>query len=148
VKIIGVTLLSLFLSVSNAADEGCPYPKTYITIDQFFHECNSGRYDSCDYFLDEITPLFSRYDCKRIHDTHPVPAIWLFGAAMDDYLKLLYQLSSGTDKYFGSDSLSLARYRAKVIFTSDAFRSVLDGYYAEEYFPLIENVKKKDPYKG
>ena len=62
-----------------------------------------------------------------------------------DYIRLLYQLSSVTDGMFDSNSFAMAQYRAKEIFLSKEFRSVLDGHIAEEYFPLIEEIKRNAP---
>ncbi len=128
-----------------AATKECPFPDKYIVVDQFYHDCNNGRLESCDYFLDELVQLFPRYDCQRNYDTSPVPAIWLYGAAMEDYFKLLYHLASRTDGMFGVDKLAEARYRAREIFLSDNFKSVLDGYIASEYFPLIDKMEKNAP---
>ena len=145
--ILAVVCVLTFTANSGArsANEKCPFPEVYIVIDRFYHECVNGLSESCDYFLDEIGQLFPRYDCQRYSDTKPVPAIWLFSDAALDYIRLLYQLSSVTDGMFDSNSFAMAQYRAKEIFLSKEFRSVLDGHIAEEYFPLIEEIKRNAP---
>lgn len=140
-------LVFMFLIATNANsnDGSCPYPKIYIEIDQAYHECVNGYVKnnaSCALFVEKITLLFPKYDCKRNFDTAPVPAIWLFGAAEQDYYRLLYYLAIRKKGKFDSHWYSNVSEKAKKIFLSDEFKSVLDGAIAEEYFPLIEQMKK------
>ena len=100
---------------------------------------------SCDLFVEKIDLLFPKYDCQRSFDTAPVPAIWLFGAASEDYYRLLYHLAIGKKGIFDSHLFSEACEKAKKIFLGDEFEEVLDGAIAEEYLPLIEQIKTKAP---
>lgn len=146
-RYLKIFIVFMFIIATNANSENssCPYPEIYIEIDQAYHECVNGYVKnnaSCDLFLDKINLLFPRHDCKRSFDTAPVPAIWLFGAASDDYCRLLYHLAIGKKGKFDSHWYSNASEKAKKIFLSEEFKSVLDGAIAEEYFPLIEQMKK------
>lgn len=144
--LVGVSVLICFTD-SFAEDRNCPFPGMYIEIDRSYHECANGYVKegaNCDLFLEKIEKLFPRYNCKRSYDTAPVPAIWLFGAASEDYIKLLYELAAGVNKPFNNKLFEKQRVRAKEIFLSPNFRSVLEGYLAEEYFPLIEKIKGKE----
>ena len=143
-------LTLLFASISIAIVEAaeCPFPDIYIEFDRSFHKCHNGQVrkgESCDRFVDDIEKLLSKYDCKRSFDTMPVPAIWLFGAAMEDYIKLLYQLASGKNRTFAGQWFADERRKARVIFLSPEFRAVLDGAMAEEYLPLIDAMRKQEP---
>ncbi len=133
-------------SMSIHAEDGtCPYPEIYFEIDQAYHECNNGyvkKGASCDLFVEKFKELLPKYDCKRNFDTGPVPAIWLFGAASEDYIELIYELAKGYENKTDHDWFENERKRARDIFLSDEFRAVLDGSLAEEYFPLIEQLKK------
>ena len=129
---------------ARSEDGSCPYPESYIEIDQAYHECVNGyvkKDASCDLFVEKIPLLFHKYNCQRDFDTAPVPAIWLFGATAEDYYELLYQLAIGKKGTFDSRWFSNAHDKAREIFLSDDFKSVLDGAIAEEYYPLIEEIK-------
>ena len=67
---------------------------------------------------------------------------WLFGAASEDYILLLYELASGKSKKFAGQWFKNEVARAKEIFLSENFQSILDGHLAEEYVPLIEKLKE------
>jgi hypothetical protein len=146
------SLVSILLFVSSsiavAKDEQCPFPDIYIEFDRSYHQCINGQVrkgESCDRFVENIVKLFPRYDCKRSFDTAPVPAIWLFDAAMEDYIKLLYELASSKNKTFDGQWFEKEKTKARAIFLSPEFRAVLDGHMAEEYYPLIERVRKNAP---
>ena len=122
-------------------------PDNYFEIDQAYHECNNGyvkKGASCDLFVDNFKEILLKYDCKRSFDTAPVPALWLFGAAYEDYIDLIYELSKRPANKERRDWFDAGK-RAKEIFLSGEFRSVLDGHMAEEYFPLIEQLEKEQP---
>ena len=141
-------LLFASSSISIAKAEQCPFPDIYIEFDRSYHQCINGQVrkgESCDRFVENIEKLFPRYGCKRSFDTAPVPAIWLFDAAMEDYIKLLYELASSNNKTFDSQWFAKEKIRARAIFLSPEFRAVLDGHMAEEYYPLIERVRKNAP---
>ena len=147
---VAVTFVITLIASSNvySANEECPFPDVYIEIDRSYHECARGwvkRNASCYFFVDNISILFPRYNCQRSFDTGPVPAIWLFGAAAEDYHRLLYQLALGRDVKFAGKWFEEVRGKAKAIFLSNDFRSVLDGAIAEEFLPLIEEMKQNTP---
>ena len=146
------SLVSMLLFVSSsiavAKAEQCPFPDIYIEFDRSYHQCINGQVrkgESCDRFVENIEKLFPRYDCKRSFDTAPVPAIWLFDVAMEDYIKLLYELASSKNKTFDGQWFAKEKTKARAIFLSPEFRAVLDGHMAEEYYPLIERVRKNAP---
>ena len=146
------SLVSMLLFVSSsiavAKAEQCPFPDIYIEFDRSYHQCINGQVRkgvSCDRFVENIEKLFPRYDCKRSFDTAPVPAIWLFDVAMEDYIKLLYELASSKNKTFDGQWFTKEKTKARAIFLSPEFRAVLDGHMAEEYYPLIERVRKNAP---
>ena len=141
-------LALMFCSATYAGNEGCPFPDIYIEIDQSYHECVHGdarKGASCDLFLKDLKQLLPKYDCKRSFDTGPVPALWLFGAADEDYIKLLYELASGSNSMYTDNWFANETARAKAIFLSEEFRAVLDGTMAEEYYPLVEKLRNNAP---
>jgi hypothetical protein len=138
-------VVGLLLSISGLlmAETNCPYPDQYIEIDRAYHECKNGwvkTESSCSLFVEKLPLLFPRYECMRSFDTDPVPAIWLFGAAGEDYIEMLYQLALGTDGIYGSNWFSKEHTTAREVFLSPEFKAVLDGALAENYYPLIEAV--------
>jgi len=58
---------------------------------------------------------------------------------------LLYELVSGKNQTFDGKWFAKEKDRARAIFLSPEFRDVLDGHMAEEYFPLIEALRKNAP---
>jgi hypothetical protein len=138
------TIMLFFGSLASASGQECPFPKKYIELDRAYHQCVNGqvRKDaSCEAFLGSIVTLFPRYNCKRSFDTEPVPAIWLFDAASEDYIKLIYELATQSNPIFEGQWFAKEAVQAKEIFLSPEFKSVLDGHMAEDYYPLIETVK-------
>jgi hypothetical protein len=145
-KNVYLTILLLLILCPNtwAGDNECPYPEIYIEIDRAYHECRNGQVRqgaSCELFLTKLTQILPKYDCRRDYGSDPVPAIWLFGAAMEDYIRLLYELASGVNPMYTDQAFKSEVERAKVIFLSDEFAVVLDGAIAEEYVPLIEDIR-------
>ena len=147
-----VALVSLFLFASSAAaiakNDQCPFQDIYIEFDRAYHQCVNGQVrkgESCNRFVENIEKLFPKYDCKRSFDTEPVPVIWLFDAAAEDYIRLLYELASGTNRTFDGQWFVNEKAKARAIFLSSEFRAVLDGHMAEEYYPLIEGMRTHAP---
>ncbi len=145
-----LVLLFLFSSsaVNIAKADQCPFPYIYVEFDRAYHQCVNGQVrkgESCDCFVENIEKLFPKYDCKRSFDTGPVPAIWLFDAAFEDYIKLLYELATGKNRTFDGKWFAKEKAKARTILLSPEFRAVLDGHMAEEYFPLIEALRKNAP---
>lgn len=145
-------VISIIITISysgvQASGLKCPYPSAYIEIDRAYHECKKGwvkKGSSCDLFVEKLPLLFSKYDCQRSFDNSPVPALWLFGAAGEDYIEMLYQLALGEKGRFSSHWFSKAHERSKELFLHDEFKAVLDGALAEEYYPLIEAMKRNAP---
>ena len=139
-----ITTLFLLSSLASAGEQECPYPEKYIEIDRAYHQCANGQVGkgaSCELFLEEVVTLFPRYNCKRSYDTEAVPAIWLFDAASEDYIKLIYELAAKSNPIFGGQWFVKESSQAKQIFLSTEFKSVLDGHIAEQYYPLIESLK-------
>ncbi|WP_345551082.1 hypothetical protein [Microbulbifer aestuariivivens] len=138
------TIMLLFSSLASAAGNKCPFPEKYIEIDRAYHQCVNGhvRTDaSCEAFLERVVTLFPRYNCTRSFDTEPVPAIWLFDAVSEDYIKLIYELATKSNPIFEGQWFVKESAQAKKIFLSPEFKSVLDGHMAEDYYPLIESVQ-------
>ena len=96
---------------------------------------------SCELFVEKVVTLFSGYNCKRSYDTEAVPAIWLFDAASEDYLKLIYELATKNNPVLDGQWFVKESSQARKIFLSPEFKSVLDCHMAEQYFPLIESVR-------
>ena len=131
-------------SLVSAEEQGCPYPEKYIEIDRAYHQCVNGQVRkgaSCELFVKKVVELFPRYNCKRSFDTSPVPAIWLFDAASEDYVQLIYELATKSKPVFDGKWFEPESSQAKKIFLSSEFKSVLDGHLAEKYYPLIEAVR-------
>ncbi len=145
---IVVTFLLMISSTAIADEQACPFPEKYLEIDRAYHQCANGQVrkgESCELFVKSIVTLFPKYNCMRSFDTEPVPALWLFDAASEDYIKLLYEMASGKNKMFNDMRFSNETFIAKEIFLSQEFREVLDGHIAEKYYPLIEKVKESAP---
>jgi len=145
IKLLIFMLVSILLgSPYILAEEGCPFPKKYIEIDRAYHQCANGlvrKGASCELFIDSIPALLGKYDCKRSFDTQPVPALWLFDAAAEDYIQLIYQMASKSNPVFNEQWFMRESVDAEKIFLSPEFKLVLDGHMAEEYYPLIEYVR-------
>ncbi|TNF98280.1 MAG: hypothetical protein EP297_08470 [Gammaproteobacteria bacterium] len=126
----------------------CPFEDRYIKLDQAYHECAKGfTKGSCNRFVAEIKLFLPEYDCQRSFDStekveYIVPAIWLTGAAQEDFVDLLYKLASGNE-FYKAKWFKSARRQAKAVFLSPEFENTLDGYMAEMYFPLIEEMRRK-----
>ena len=137
-------IILLASSLVSAGEQQCPYPEKYIEIDRAYHQCVNGQVrkgTSCELFLDRVVTLFPRYNCKRSFDTDAVPAIWLFDAASEDYIKLIYDLATKKNPIFEGQWFIKESAQAKKIFLSPEFRSILDGHLAEDYYPLIESMQ-------
>ena len=113
----------------------CPASRLLPTLDAAYHQCDHGfENGSCETFVQTLQRLLPKYDCQRSFDNSPVPAVWLAGdAELDDYVHLLWLLSSSTDKRFAGTSFSNAINDAKKLFSSKEFRNILDGELAEDY---------------
>lgn len=102
----------------------CPAAKLLPQLDAAYHQCGHElQGESCDKFVSLFEQLLPKYDCQRSFDhtkdkNYIVPAVWLSGAAHEDYVKLLS---------------TLKQKNAKCLFGSAKFRITLDGYVAEEY---------------
>jgi hypothetical protein len=127
----------------------CPAPKLLPQLDAAYHECNNGFVNgSCERFVETFSQLAPEYDCQRSFDATPdkkyvVPAIWLAGdGALEDYIGLLARMASGKDKMFNDKSFTKSSAAARKLFTSKAFAHVLDGHMAEEYGPLVEELRR------
>jgi len=125
----------------------CPFNDLYPPLDKAYHECSNGYVNgSCLTFIKTLAKLLPEYDCQRSFDkTYIVPAVWLAGAASEDFYELLYDLASGKKKMYSGDWYQSARGQAKKLFLSKEFKSVLDGSMAEEYFPLIKAMENGNP---
>jgi hypothetical protein len=128
----------------------CPASKLLPVLDQTYHECSNGFVNgSCERFVETFRQLLPEYDCQRSFDATPtkkyiVPAIWLAGdGALDDYVRLLWRMSSSKDKMFSSRWFQEASAEAKKLFGSNEFRNILDGALAELYLPRSEEVERK-----
>lgn len=146
IKLLNILFVSLFFytSFTIAEEQGCPFPKIYIEIDRAYHQCVNGQVRkgaSCELFIDSIPTLLKKYNCKRSFDTKPVPALWLFDAAAEDYIQLVYEMASKSNPIFNDQWFKRETIEARKIFVSLEFKLVLDGHMAEEYFPLIEVVR-------
>ena len=142
-KAIAITALLLFHQAT-IANGKCPFPQKYIEIDRAYHQCVNGHVrngESCNFFINHISTLFLKYDCKRSFDTSPVPAIWLFDAASEDYIRLIYEMASQRNPIFEGKWFKKEVITAKEVFLSQNFKSILDGHMTEEYYPLIESVR-------
>jgi hypothetical protein len=108
--------------------EACPASRLLPKLATEYRTCKAHR-DRCSGFVDVFNQLLPKYDCRRSFDTAPVPAVWL---ASDEKL----------EKYVGL----LARLKAsdaQDLFGSEAFRGVLDGHLAEEYYSKSVAVGKR-----
>jgi len=142
-----ITGLSVHFSAAMGAED-CPFTKIYPSLDKAYHECNNGYLNgSCESFVKNLAILLPNYNCHRGADhSYTIPAIWLAGAAAEDFYDMLYALAS-TKKMFTDKGYKSAREAAKKLFLSDEFRAVLDGDVAEDFIPRItamEKVKTKD----
>lgn len=118
----------------------CPAAKLLPVLDTAYHECHNGFANgSCERFVETFRQLLPEYDCQRPFDATPpkkyiVPAIWIASeGAVEDYIRLLYRMSSSKDKMFSDRWFQKATIEAKKLFGSQEFRAALDGAIAEEY---------------
>ena len=105
IKLLKILFVIIFFSSSFtvAEEQECPFPEKYIEIDRAYHQCANGQVRkgaSCELFIDSVPALLGKYDCKRSFDTQPVPALWLFDAAAEDYIQLIYQMASKSNSVF------------------------------------------------
>ena len=143
-KIIAFSVLFFFSAWLVAEEQQCPFPGKYIEIDRAYHQCTNGQVKegaSCEFFINNITTLFPKYNCMRSFDNEPVPAIWLFDAASEDYIQLIYEMASRSNPIFNDQSFKNEVAQAKEIFLSQQFKQILDGHLAEKYYPLIETLE-------
>jgi hypothetical protein len=130
-----------FASESNVT---CSASKLLPTLDAAYHKCDRGfENGSCERFVQTLKQLLPEYDCQRSFDDQPVPAVWLAGDELDDYVDLLWRLSSSTDKRFAGKSFSKATNDAKKLFSSKDFRKVLDGALAEDYMARSKKLERE-----
>ena len=128
----------------------CPTPKLLPVLDRAYHECSNGFVNgSCERFVETFRQLLPEYDCQRPFDSTPtrnyiVPAIWLAGdGALEDYVRLLWRMSSLKDKTFTNKSFRNASAEARKLFGSKEFQRILDGCLAEEYLPLSKQIENE-----
>ena len=123
----------------------CPASKLLPALDAAYHQCSHGfENDSCESFVQTFGQLLPKYDCRRSFDNDAVPAVWLAGdAELDDYVHLLWRLSSSTDKMLAENRFSKATNDAKKLFSSKEFRNILDGELAEDYMARSEELERK-----
>lgn len=128
----------------------CPASILLPLLDTAYHECNNGFANgSCDRFVETFWELLPEYDCQRTFDAAPskkhiVPAIWIASeGAQEDYMRLLYRMSSSKDKMFSDKWFKKATTEAKRLFGSPKFRAILDGAIAEEYGEKSLKVEKQ-----
>jgi hypothetical protein len=151
-----ITLMLVVFSTSLLASEAppsvhqfnvtCPAPKLLPILDTSYHECNNGYANgSCEKFVETFRQLLPEYDCQRSFDgSHIVPAVWLAGnGALEDYVRLLWLLSSSKKKMYSDKYYKKATMEAKKLFGSAEFRRILDGALAEEYWRRSEQVGKE-----
>jgi len=124
----------------------CPFKKLLPVVDSAYHSCSHGAMDkSCQLFVETFEELIPKYDCKRSFDTQTVPAIWLADRGyMTDFIDLLFKLAKGKDKVLSEKHFPIANYVAKQLLLDDKFKAILDGHYAETYFPMIENLENEN----
>jgi len=102
----------------------CPAHELLPKLDAAYHECgHEHQGKSCDNFVSLFSQLLPEYDCQRRFDhsaskDYVVPAVWLAGAAHEDYVHLLS---------------SLKQHNARCLFGSAKFRVTLDGALAEQF---------------
>lgn len=130
----------------------CPAKILLPDLDYAYHECSHGFANgSCETFIETFIELLPEYDCQRSFDAaakknYIVPAIWLAGsAALEDYVNLLYKLSTNQSVVHSNQSFAVAKHHAKRVFISKEFKAILDGHLSEKYSPLIEKMKKARP---
>jgi len=123
----------------------CPASKLLPALDASYRKCRRGfENDSCERFVQTLGKLLPKYDCQRLFDKDAVPAVWLAADDdLDDYIYLLWRLSSSTDKMFTGKSFSKATDDANKLFSSEEFRNILDGALAEHYMARSEELERK-----
>jgi hypothetical protein len=121
-------LIAASVGGAESSRSTCPAERLLPKLDSAFQTCKANR-GTCSEFIDVLNQLLPRYDCRRPHDTAPVPAIWLAG---DDRLEAYFSLLS-----------KLKTVAARSVFGSSPFRDALDGHLAEEYFEKSIAVQMK-----
>ncbi len=129
----------------------CPTSKLLPLLDAAYHSCRHGYiysdgHTDCEKFVEIFRQLLPEYDCQLPEDDwkkYIVPAIWLAGpGAEEDYIHLLWQMSSSKDKLFTgkfSKPYQKAVAEAKRLFGSKEFRRALGADLAEVYFQKSKN---------
>ena len=111
----------------------CPAPTLLPQLDAAYHQCGHELAgESCDTFVSLFGQLLPEYDCQRSFDDtaendYTVPAVWLAGAAHEDFVRLLS---------------TLRQRDARCLFGSTRFRATLDGHIAEEYTHMSSKVER------
>jgi hypothetical protein len=154
--IVFVLMLSPSLYAAEAPQDmkqfnvNCPAQQQLPVLDKAYHECSNGFVNgSCENFVESFRQLLPEYDCQRSFDATPsknyiVPAIWLAGdGALEDYIRLLYRMTSPKDKMFNKVNFRDVTKVAKKLFGSKEFRHILDGSLAEEYMALSEKMSRE-----
>ncbi|MGZ3691043.1 MAG: hypothetical protein ACXVAX_06055 [Pseudobdellovibrio sp.] len=130
----------------------CPTKQIKEDFDNAYHECNRGfikKDGGCEKFIELFWKLLPEYDCQRNFDksgttNYIVPALWLTGdAAMEDYIRLLWIISSGKEKKYSNPLFKNVVAKSQELFSSKEFRKVLDGALAEKYLAKSEQLEKK-----
>ena len=118
----------------------CPASRLCPDLERYYQAClSTNESNACKAFVKTFRKLTPEYDCQRSIDHTPtkdftVPAIWLCeeiqgsGAHVEKYINLLQKLKSDD---------------ARCFFASSDFRSVLDGYLAEEFYEVSLMEEKK-----
>ena len=114
-------------------NQTCPAKTELPRLEAAYQQCRLRDKKSCQLFVNIFKKLMPVYDCQRDFDKTPehnylVPAIWLAGPKLENYVHLLSQLNLVS---------------AQRLFGSQAFRDILDGALAEEYGPLSYQAQKK-----
>ena len=147
IKCVAIILLVVAVQVSAASpdkyepNKECPAPRLLPVLDSSYHECNRGFGNgSCDQFVEIFHQLTQRYDCQRPFDTGSVPAVWLAGAALEDYIQLLLRLAEKPNQHYSDKRFKPARVAARSLFGSKEFQGILDGASAEDYLELSKTL--------
>jgi hypothetical protein len=126
----------------------CPARRLCPILERNFQACRqSNASTACDSFVSTFRELTPKYDCQRSFDHTPtadytVPAVWvceeILGtrskrAIEEEYAGLLRKLKSN---------------KAQNFFASAEFRSVLDGYLAEEFLDASLRTEKQLRLRG
>lgn len=118
----------------------CPAQKLCPDLEQYYQACSKKpNSEVCIKFIEAMKQLSPVYDCQRSFDKqYIVPAIWL----CDEKRREAGASYAVTETYYELLS-NLKLKEAKEYFASPLFRSVLDGYMAEEYYDKSERLEKQ-----